>query len=158
MSITVGDDVVSRAQRGDERAFAEIVRAYQAPILSFVRRLVRDRETAEDVTQDVFLRVYRNLPQLESAERLTAWMYGIAHNRALDELRSRTRRPAPVELDPEVERGADDPPLDRAETLAAVWHAVAQLGPDLKTALLLRDVAGLSYAEIADAVHVPVST
>ena len=151
--------VLKKAQRGDERAFAIIVRTYETPVFNYVLRLVRDRSLAEDLTQEVFLRIYQGLPKFSLRSRFTTWMFQVTKNRVLDELRSLERRPRSlmsIEDAPPLE--VYDPPYERAETIDALWRAVEDLNVDLKMALLLRDVVGMSYAEIADALEITLAT
>jgi RNA polymerase sigma-70 factor (ECF subfamily) len=151
--------VLRRAQRGDERAFSTIVRAYERPVYNYVLRLVGDRALAEDLTQEVFLRVYQGLSQFSSRSRFTTWLFQVTKNRVLDELRAIERRPrAVVNLDEIAPLEVVDQPLERTETIDAVWRAVDALNVDLKMALLLRDVVGLSYTEIADALEITLAT
>lgn len=151
--------VLRRAQRGDERAFSIIARAYEAPVFNYVLRLVGDRSLAEDLTQEVFLRVYQGLPKFSLRCRFTTWLFQVTKNRVLDELRASERRPrALLRLDDGPMLEVVDAPLERVEAIDAVWRAVNELNVDLKMALLLRDVVGLSYAEIADALEVTLAT
>jgi RNA polymerase sigma-70 factor (ECF subfamily) len=152
-------DVLRRAQRGDERAFSLIVRAYEAPVFNYVLRLVGDRALAEDLTQEVFLRVYQGLPGFSLRCRFTTWLFQVTKNRVLDELRAHERRPrAGVPLDEAPQLEVLDAPFERLEAIDAVWRAVEALNVDLKMALLLRDVVGLSYTEIADSLEVTLAT
>jgi RNA polymerase sigma-70 factor, ECF subfamily len=151
--------VLRKAQRGDERAFSLIVRAYEVPVFNYVLRLVGDRSLAEDLTQEVFLRVFQGLPRFSHRSKFTTWLFQVTKNRVLDELRARERRPQTVvaiEDAPHLE--LVDPPVERQETIDAVWRAVRDLNPDLKMALLLRDVAGLPYNEIADSLEITLAT
>jgi RNA polymerase sigma-70 factor (ECF subfamily) len=151
--------VLRRAQRGDERAFTTIVRAYERPVYNYVLRLVGDRSLAEDLTQEVFLRVYQGLPRFSARSRFTTWLFQVTKNRVLDELRAIERRPrAVVCLDDIAPLEAIDQPVERTETIDAVWRAVEALNVDLKMALLLRDVVGLSYTEIADSLEITLAT
>jgi RNA polymerase sigma-70 factor (ECF subfamily) len=151
--------VLRKAQRGDERAFSLIVRAYEQPVYNYVLRLVGDRSLAEDLTQEVFLRIYQGLPGFSDRSRFTTWMFQVTKNRVLDELRALERRPrAVVALDDIPPLEVVDQPFERAETIDAVWRAVEGLTVDLKMALLLRDVVGLSYVEIADSLEITLAT
>ena len=152
--------ILRKAQTGDERAFSIIHRAYEVPIYNYVLRMVNDRALAEDLTQDVFLRVYQGLPGFSLRARFTTWLFQVAKNRVLDELRARERKPQsvmPVEDMPPLDV-VDDAPLERIEAMDAVWRAVGALNPDLRMALLLRDVVGLSYNEIGDALEITLAT
>jgi RNA polymerase sigma-70 factor, ECF subfamily len=151
--------VLRKAQRGDERAFTLIVRTYEQPVFNYVLRLVGDRTLAEDLTQEVFLRVFQGLPKFSLRCRFTTWLFQVTKNRVLDELRASERRPrAVVPLDDVPQLEVLDVPLERVEAIDAVWRAVGDLSVDLKMALLLRDVVGLSYAEIADSLEVTLAT
>ena len=151
--------VLRKAQRGDERAFSIIVRAYQVPVFNYVLRLVGDRSLAEDLTQEVFLRVYQGLPKFSLRSKFTTWLFQVTKNRVLDELRAKERRPLnPINLDDAPQLEVLDQPVERVEAIDALWHAIDGLPVDLKMALLLRDVVGLSYNEIADSLEVTLAT
>jgi RNA polymerase sigma-70 factor (ECF subfamily) len=152
-------DVLRRAQRGDERAFELILRAYETPIFNYVYRIVGDRALAEDLTQEVFVRVFQALPRFSLRCKFTTWLFQVTKNRVLDELRARERRPhgvMAIEDAPRLE--VVDQPIERMETIEHVWTAVAELNPDLKMALLLRDIAGMPYNEIADTLEITLAT
>ena len=151
--------MLRKAQRGDERAFNLIVKAYEQPVYNYVLRLVGDRSLAEDLTQEVFLRVYQGLPGFSDRSRFTTWLFQVTKNRVLDELRALERRPrAVVALDDIPPLEVVDQPFERTETIDAVWRAVEALTVDLKMALLLRDIVGLSYTEIADSLEITLAT
>jgi RNA polymerase sigma-70 factor, ECF subfamily len=151
--------VLRKAQRGDERAFSLIVRAYETPVFNYVLRLVGDRALAEDLTQEVFIRVFQGLPKFSLRSKFTTWLFQVTKNRVLDELRASERRPrALVAIDDAPPLEVVDAPVEQVETLAALWCAVDELSTDLKMALLLRDVVGLSYNEIADALDTTLAT
>jgi RNA polymerase sigma-70 factor (ECF subfamily) len=151
--------VLRKAQRGDERAFNLIVRAYETPIYNYVLRLVGDRALAEDLTQEVFLRVYQGLPKFSLRCRFTTWLFQVTKNRVLDELRALERRPrAVMQLEDAPAFEVLDAPAERIEAMDAVWRAINELNVDLKMALLLRDVVGLSYTEIADSLEITLAT
>jgi RNA polymerase sigma-70 factor (ECF subfamily) len=152
--------VLRKAQKGDERAFSIILRAYETPVFNYVYRLVGgDRALAEDLTQEVFLRVFQGLPNFSLRCRFTTWLFQVTKNRVLDELRANERRPrSTLALEDVPPLEVLDQPFERMETIDAVWRAVEELSEDLKMALLLRDVVGLSYTEIADALEVTLAT
>jgi RNA polymerase sigma-70 factor (ECF subfamily) len=154
------DGVLRKAQRGDERAFAIIVRSYQTPVFNYVLRMVGDRSLAEDLTQEVFLRVYQGLPRFSSRSKFTTWLFQVTKNRVLDEFRANERRPraAVVDADDIAALEVVDAPLERIEAIDAVWRAIEHLSLDLKMALLLRDIVGLSYNEIAESLEVTLAT
>ena len=152
--------VLKRAQRGDERAFSLILRAYETPVFNYVLRLVGgDRSLAEDLTKEVFLRVYQGLPKFSLRSKFTTWLFQVTKNRVLDELRAVERRPrALVALDDIAPLEVLDAPVEQLEEMDSLWRAIEDLNVDLKMALLLRDVVGLSYTEIADALEITLAT
>jgi len=124
--------ILRKAQRGDERAFSIIVRAYETPVFNYVLRLVGDRVLAEDLTQEVFLRVFQGLPKFSLRCRFTTWLFQVTKNRVLDELRANERRPRSflaLEDFPPLE--VLDAPAERVEAIDAAWRAVRQLSVDL---------------------------
>jgi RNA polymerase sigma-70 factor (ECF subfamily) len=151
--------VLRKAQRGDERAFSLILRAYEVPVFNYILRLVGDRSLAEDLTQEVFLRVFQGLPKFSLRSKFTTWLFQVTKNRVLDELRASERRPrALVALDDIPPLEVVDAPVERVEAMDALWRAIDELNVDLKMALLLRDVVGLSYNEIADSLETTLAT
>jgi RNA polymerase sigma-70 factor (ECF subfamily) len=125
-----------------------------------VLRLVGgNRSLAEDLTQEVFLRVYQGLPKFSLRSKFTTWLFQVTKNRVLDELRASERRPrSVVALDDIAPLEVLDAPIERLEEIDALWRAVEDLSTDLKMALLLRDVVGLSYTEIADSLEITLAT
>ena len=151
--------ILRKAQRGDERAFSIIVRTYETPVYNYVLRLVQDRSLAEDLTQEVFLRVFQGLPKFSLRCKFTTWLFQVTKNRVLDELRANERRPRHlVAIDEIAPLEVLDAPVERLEAIDTLWRAVDELNPDLKMALLLRDVVGLPYSEIADSLEVTLAT
>jgi RNA polymerase sigma-70 factor, ECF subfamily len=151
--------VLRKAQRGDERAFSLIVRAYEVPVFNYVMRLVGDRALAEDLTQEVFIRVFQGLPKFSLRSKFTTWLFQVTKNRVLDELRASERRPRGlIAIDDAPPLEVLDAPVEQVEMIQALWVAVDGLSTDLKMALLLRDVVGLSYNEIADSLDTTLAT
>jgi RNA polymerase sigma-70 factor (ECF subfamily) len=138
--------ILRKAQRGDERAFAIIVRTYEVPVYNYVLRLTNgDRALAED--------------RFSLRCKFTTWLFQVTKNRVLDELRARERRPgASINLDDAPQLEVVDQPVERVEAIDALWRSIEALPVDLKMALLLRDVVGLSYNEIADSLEVTLAT
>ncbi len=150
--------VLRQAQRGDQRAFAVIVHAYERIVFTYIYRLVDDRRLAEDLTQDVFLKVFRGLPGFTGDSAFTTWLFQIAKNAVIDELRSIERRPTAVNIEDVPMPMLVEPRYEHAEPIEALWAAIALLNVDLRTALLLRDIVGLSYFEIADSLEITLAT
>ena len=157
-----------RVQRGEREAFAELVDAWKQPVLNFVARTLRDPHEAEDVAQTVFVQVYRMRDRYEPKARFAAWLFTIARNYCLNELRRRSRHPtesidAPVtdlELAPQFvdlrERTPDE--LALADELELkVEEAVAELPETQRTALLLFQREELPYEDIARSLKVSLS-
>src|SRR4051812_26676210 len=114
---------------------------YETPVYNYVLRLTGDKALAEDLTQEVFLRVFQGLPRFSLRCKFTTWLFQVTKNRVLDELRALERRPrSSLTLDDIPPLEIVDQPVERLEAIDAVWRAVHTLNVDLKMALLLRDV------------------
>ena len=161
--------LVQRVQAGDRSAFDLLVRKYQYRIAALVRRYIRDEAEAEDVVQEAFIRAWRALPQFRGDAQFYTWLYRIAVNTAKNHLVSLGRRPATDDIDDEeliavreAERLHDVATPEhetlRSEMEALVLAAVASLAPELRDALTLREVEGLSYDEIAERMQCPIGT
>ncbi|HSN30471.1 MAG TPA: sigma-70 family RNA polymerase sigma factor [Kofleriaceae bacterium] len=148
-----------RAQRGDERAWRELIARYQHPVHALAWRLLagRARHRAEDLVQETFVRVLRALPRFDPAGRasLTTWILTIATRLALDELRRPV--PASLEREPLVEERADHA-SERARLGAAIARGIAKLPEGQRAVLVLREYHELEYGEIADALEIDVGT
>ena len=161
--------LVKRVQKGDKGAFDLLVLKYQHKIVNLVMRYVRDPDLALDITQEAFIKAYRALPRFRGDSAFYTWMYRIAVNTAKNHLAAQRRRPMDVELDlqdPEQFdlhaklRETDTPEgvtLGR-ELQEAVERAIAALPEDLRTAIILRELEGMSYEEIAQTMECPVGT
>jgi RNA polymerase sigma-70 factor (ECF subfamily) len=161
--------LVERVQAGDKAAFDLLVRKYQHRVLKLVSRFVSDAAEAEDVAQEAFLKAYRALASFRGDSAFYTWLYRIAINTAKNALVSNRRRPVDFDLDlqdPEqYDRHArlkegDTPEgvLLTEEIRNVVEKAMEQLPEDLRTAIVLRELEGLSYEEIAEAMDCPVGT
>jgi len=161
--------LVERVQAGDKAAFDLLVRKYQHRVLKLVSRFVSDAAEAEDVAQEAFLKAYRALASFRGDSAFYTWLYRIAINTAKNALVSNRRRPVDFDLDlqdPEqYDRHArlkegDTPEgvLLTEEIRSVVEKAMEQLPEDLRTAIVLRELEGLSYEEIAEAMDCPVGT
>jgi len=173
MTSEVPDDtdheLVRRVQAGDQTAFNLLVLKYQHRVLKLVGRFVNDAAEAEDVAQEAFIKAYRALASFRGDSAFYTWLYRIAINTAKNALVSQRRRPVDFDLDlqdPEqYDRHArlkeSDTPegvLLTEEIRTVVEEAMEQLPEDLRTAIVLRELEGLSYEEIAEAMDCPVGT
>ncbi|WP_248362521.1 RNA polymerase sigma factor [Anaeromyxobacter oryzae] len=154
-----------RFQAGDARAFEALVRRHRTPIFSFLLRLTGDRGRAEDLCQEVFLKVVRAAGGWEERARVSTWLYAIARNLAVDESRRMAFRRADP-LDAPGGRGAETPAEDPAPDRAAdaallrpkLEAALAALPPEQREVFLLREYAGLRFGEIAEVTGTPENT
>jgi RNA polymerase sigma-70 factor, ECF subfamily len=162
-------DLVDRVLAGDREAFTAILERHQRRIFNFVYRMVGDRTTAEDVTQEVFLKAYEALPRFRKAAAFSTWLFRIAHNHCLNVLKERRRevvmgRPADGSADANPVPQIVDPSasaeevLEQRELQALVHDKLNELTPDYRAILVLRDVQGLSYEEIAAALEIELGT
>ena len=161
--------LVKRVQKGDKGAFDLLVLKYQHKIVNLVMRYVRDPDQALDITQDAFLKAYRALPRFRGDSAFYTWLYRIAVNTAKNHLAAARRRPMDVELDlqdPEqYDLHAKLKETDTPEGLSlsrelhdTVERAIEALPEDLRTAIVLRELDGMSYEEIAETMDCPVGT
>jgi RNA polymerase sigma-70 factor, ECF subfamily len=161
--------LVKRVQKGDKGAFDMLVLKYQHKIVNLVMRYVRDPEQALDITQEAFIKAYRALPRFRGDSAFYTWLYRIAVNTAKNHLAAQRRRPMDVELDlqdPEqYDLHARLKDTDTPEALSisremkeTVEQAIQSLPDDLRTAIILRELDGMSYEEIAETMECPVGT
>ena len=161
--------LVERVQRGDKRAFDVLVLKYQHKLVKLVSRYVRDPSEVMDVVQEAFIKAYRALPSFRGESAFYTWIYRIAINTAKNYLVAQGRRPPDGDIDSgdvdqiegETELKDNATPerlLLRDEIEETVMDAIAQLPEDLRVAITLRELEGLSYEEIAEAMDCPVGT
>ena len=148
-------ELVRRIQSGDAAAFDELMQRYKCPVVSFVYRMLGSAEDAQDVAQDVFVRVYQNLDTYRPETKFSTWVFALARNAAIDHWRWRKRHPTePIESAPQVAApsGATED-VEAREIGDQIAAAVAKLPEDQRTALVLAEYHGLSYAEVAEVMH-----
>ena len=171
MSADVSDlSLVRRVQRGDKGAFDVLVLKYQHKVVKLVMRYVRNPAEAEDIAQEAFIKAYRALPQFRGDSAFYTWLYRIAINTAKNAVVSRDRSPIDFDLDLQnpdesydMQGRLADTETPEALTLTeeirtTVNAAIDALPDDLRQAIMLREIEGLSYEEIADAMECPVGT
>lgn len=160
--------LVEQALAGSQRACYALVKRYERPVFSVILRLVRDRELAEDLAQETFLKAFRSLASYDRRRRLSSWLFTIAHNAAIDHLRRKRLATVPLESD-----GDERAPIDsaagpasqspervalRADLLRALESTLGELRPEYAEALVLRFQEGLAYEEIAEVTGLPLGT
>ena len=163
------EQLVERVQRGDKNAFNLLVRKYQHKVVNLVARYVNNPGDVPDVAQEAFIKAYRALPTFRGESAFYTWLYRIAVNTAKNYLTSQGRRPpsSDVEADDAESYGGGEALQEVAtpENLAltdeiqrTVFAAIEALPEDLRTAITLRELEGLSYEEIAEIMDCPVGT
>jgi len=165
----VDQELVVRVQKGDKRAFDLLVLKYQHKVVNLISRYIRDHSEVYDVAQEAFIKAYRALPQFRGESAFYTWMYRIAINTAKNYLVSQGRKLPSIDIDAqdaeqfEGESGLKD--NDTPERIAlkdeietTVLKAIEDLPEDLRTAITLRELEGLSYEEIAETMQCPVGT
>jgi RNA polymerase sigma-70 factor (ECF subfamily) len=169
--VDTGDlGLVQRVQKGDKTAFDLLVLKYQHKVVKLVTRYLRDPSDAEDVAQEAFIKAYRALPQFRGDSAFYTWLYRIAINTAKNAIVSRDRSPIDFDLDMQnieesnsMQLRLADPEtpeslLQTEEIRVTVNEAIESLPEDLRTAIVLRELEGLSYEDIAQAMDCPVGT
>jgi RNA polymerase sigma-70 factor (ECF subfamily) len=166
----IDQQLVERVQRGDKAAFDLLVTKYQRKIFRLLSRMVRDPAEVEDVAQEAFIKAYRALPNFRGDSAFYTWLYRIAINTAKNWLVSQGRR-APTSTESEIEDAetfddgerlrdlnTPDAMLLTRQVADAVNRAIEELPEDLRTAIVLRELEGLSYEEIAETMNCPIGT
>lgn len=161
--------LVEKVQQGDKKAFDVLVLKYQQKVANIVARYIRDPVESLDVTQEAFIKAYRALPNFRGDSAFYTWLYRIAINTAKNYLVSQSRRPPGTDVDAESaeqidsgerlkDRASPESILLSNEIATTVRNAIEALPDELKTAITLRELEGLSYEEIAEAMDCPIGT
>ena len=166
--------LVERAQAGNIEAFEMLVRRYQGWVFTLAVRMLGDRAEAEDMAQEIFLKTYRGLKKFKGASRFSTWLYAIASHHCLNQVAARRRRPRhshpgnhsdhlPTQTPSAVNGLVDQSPradalLERTDLVRLVQAELANLTPEHRIILVLRDIQGLSYEEIAHALRLEIGT
>lgn len=166
-------DVVVLAQQGRDEAFRELVRRYERPVFSLIFRMVRDRELAEDLAQDTFVKVLNHIDRYRPEFKLSSWLFKIANNVAIDHLRK--RQVPTISMDGSPHAGTPDAvestrfeiadqqesalaEMESRELGSAIEKAIASLRPEYRACIMLRHVEDRSYEEIAATLDLPLGT
>lgn len=151
-------DLAARASRGDRRALETLLDRHADRIHALCRRVISHREDALDATQEAMIAITRGIDRFDGRSAFTTWLYRVATNAALDELRRKQRRPDPVDVTA-IDRPVPGPALDSAVSdRLDVDAALATLPADYRVAVVLRDLLDLDYAQIAEVLEIPAGT
>lgn len=163
-------DLMTAIREGDTDAFDMLVMRHQSGVYNFFFRMLRNHESAEDCTQEVFLKVYRSVDAYEPQAKFTTYLYRIARNCYVDHLRKANRQGTVVSLDKEFEQGvnlydhlaadtdAPDANLHREDQVEEVQGLLALLPEEQRVVLVLSEMQGMKYQEIAETLDIPVGT
>ncbi|MGH7732975.1 MAG: RNA polymerase sigma factor [Gemmatimonadales bacterium] len=166
-------DVVLAARRGSDAAYRELLKRYERPVFSLIYRMVRDRELAEDLTQETFIKALNALDSYRPEYKFSSWIFKIANNAAIDQLRRRELDTLSLDGAPSAETAEaieatslqvgskGESPLDELEAKeigTAIEQAIGRLRPEYRSCILLRHVEGRAYEEIAAMLDLPLGT
>ena len=166
-------DVVVLAQEGRERAYRELIRRYERPVFSLIFRMVRDREMAEDLAQETFIKVLNHIDRYRPEFKFSSWLFKIANNVAIDHLRKKQLDTVSMSGSPhagtsaEIEASSFEvaatgetalEELEAKELGSAIEKAIGRLRPEYRACIMLRHVEGRSYEEIAATLDLPLGT
>lgn len=163
-------DLVARVQRGDKRAFDLLVLKYQRKIMRMLSRMIREPAEVEDVAQEAFIKAYRALPQFRGDSAFYTWLYRIAINTARNWQAASNRRPQTVstlendegetfsQIDSLTDQSTPESLMATRQIAQTVNEAINALPEDLRTAIVLREIEGMSYEDIASAMECPIGT
>jgi RNA polymerase sigma-70 factor (ECF subfamily) len=172
--VTLSDqEIVALAREGREAAYRELIRRYERPVFSLVLRMVRDRQLAEDLSQETFIKALNAIGSYRSEYKFSSWIFKIANNAAIDHLRRREldtlsldgapHAATPEEIEATALQVGDksETPLEELEARelgSAIEQAIGRLRPEYRACILLRHVEGLAYEEIAQSLDLPLGT
>jgi RNA polymerase sigma-70 factor, ECF subfamily len=144
------EELVIRAQKGDRDAFTKLIDKYSRPLTMMILRMVRDKEDARDISQQVFLKAYEHLPLFKHSSSFKTWLYKVAINSVKDHLRKRTLPSGPGDLEG-IADPTDSPAslLEKEQELHLIRAAVLDLPDKQRMTLLLRIYEGMDYGQIA---------
>jgi RNA polymerase sigma-70 factor, ECF subfamily len=166
-------EIVALARAGHEAAYRELIRRYERPLFSLLFRMVRDRELAEDLAQETFIKALNAIESYRPEFKFSSWIFKIANNAAIDHLRRRELDTLSLEGSPHAETpeaieatalqidNRQESPLDEVaarELGGQIEAAIAQLRPEYRSCILLRHVEGRAYEEIAQMLNLPLGT
>jgi RNA polymerase sigma-70 factor (ECF subfamily) len=166
-------EIVALARGGEEAAYRELVRRYERPLFSLLYRMVRDRELAEDLAQETFVKALNAIESYRPEYKFSSWIFKIANNAAIDHLRRRELDTLSLEGSPHAETpeaieatalqigGRQESPLDEVEARelgGEIEAAIGKLRPEYRSCILLRHVEGRAYEEIAEILGLPLGT
>ena len=166
----VDAELVARVQAGDKQAFDLLVLKYQRKIMRLLSRMIRDQAEVEDVAQEAFIKAYRARPQFRGDSAFYTWLYRIAINTARNWLASNSRRPSTPssyenedgetfdEMDNLTDNTTPESELASRQIAQTVNKAIEDLPEDLRTAIVLREIEGMSYEDIAQSMNCPIGT
>ncbi|MEE8134123.1 MAG: sigma-70 family RNA polymerase sigma factor [Gemmatimonadales bacterium] len=172
-SLATDQDVVVWAREGHEMAYRELLRRYERPVFSIVYRMVRDRELAEDLTQDTFIKVLNALDRYNPDYKFSSWIFKIANNATIDHLRRKELNTLSLEGAPQATtqdrieatalqiRSSGESPLEELQARelgTQIEQAIAALRPEYQSCIILRHVEGRPYEEIAEILDLPLGT
>lgn len=166
-------EIVALARQGLEAGYRELVRRYQRPVFSLIYRMVRDRELAEDLAQETFIKVLNAVDSYRPEYKFSSWIFKIANNAAIDHLRRRELDTLSLDGSPHAETADaveatalqvgdnQESPLEEVESIElgkAIEAAIGRLRPEYRSCILLRHVEGRPYEEIAEILNLPLGT
>jgi RNA polymerase sigma-70 factor (ECF subfamily) len=166
-------DLIALARSGSETAYRELLDRYQRPVFSLVYRMVRDRERAEDLSQETFIKVFNHLDRYNPSYKFSSWIFKIASNLAIDSLRKKEIKTVSLDGSRHAEtadqaestritvESKDESPEERLEAKELgqeIEQAIGELRSEYRTAILLRHVEGRPYEEIAEIMGIPLGT
>jgi RNA polymerase sigma-70 factor, ECF subfamily len=155
--------IATRVQNGDTESFGMLVERFEGKLMRYARKFLRDPDDAKDIVQEVFIKAYENIQSFDATRRFSPWIYRIAHNEFVNAIKKRARGPVlGIDFDvvfPHLTAGetADDTAMER-DTKEILEQCLDELDPKYREPLVLYYFEGLSYKDMADVLHIPMST
>ncbi|MDR0405935.1 MAG: RNA polymerase sigma factor [Clostridiales bacterium] len=151
-------DLIARAKNGDTAAFETLIEAYQSKVYNLAYKMLYNREDAADAAQDALIKIYKSLGAFQGKSKFSTWVYRLTYNICIDALRR--RRTETIPIDDALADGGANPAgeAERRERVREIYRAISGLSPDHRAAVVLRDIDGHSYDEIAEILDCSVGT
>ena len=160
MSTTQEQVLIERCRSGDTSAFGRLIQTYRRPLFSYLFRLSGERTQTEDLFQETLIKTWKGIKKYNEQQKFSSWLFAIAHNTALDNLRKRKRDDAIAEIEPDELRSESNPHYELVsnENKLMIEKALENLSSKQKTVFLLRIYSGMSFKEISETTNEPINT
>ncbi|MDD5738430.1 MAG: sigma-70 family RNA polymerase sigma factor [Candidatus Pacebacteria bacterium] len=158
MTEQTDEQLISQYLEGDEKSLEILIKRYLKPIYSFVYKNIGNRAVAEDITQEVFVKVWKNIKRFNKEKKFKNWLFTIAKNSSIDFLRKKKIATVSFNDDLSSEKSGFTEGIEQRETIKEIHNALKKLSPSYQAIVLLKDESNLTFKEIAKELNEPINT